>query len=222
MIGPLPPSLVSWLTSSTLVLRPAAPARRSANWAIVGNRLYFSSDRGGTGQTGLFVSSFDSSAFANPMPVAFPVSLHSVTLSGDELEMFYSTGLSGIGRATRNSSSDAFIDKGDVTEIHVTGELDSDPALSSDGLTLYWQHGVDSNAPFHIVMAQRPSPTEPFGARQQIPELDSPDNDGSPEITPDGKRMLLSSNRTGSVGSDDLYQSTFSCPDQPGTSSSAR
>src|SRR5689334_1561924 len=28
MMGPLPPSLVRWLTSSTLVLLPAAPARR--------------------------------------------------------------------------------------------------------------------------------------------------------------------------------------------------
>ena len=38
MMGPLPPSLVSWLTSSMLVLRPAAPASRSASWAMVGRR----------------------------------------------------------------------------------------------------------------------------------------------------------------------------------------
>src|SRR5215471_9357315 len=42
MIGPLPPSLVNWLTNSTLVLWPAAAARRVANWAIVGRRTYFS------------------------------------------------------------------------------------------------------------------------------------------------------------------------------------
>src|ERR1043166_9227736 len=42
MIGPLPPSLVRWLTNSTLVLRPAAAARRSASWAMVGRRRYSS------------------------------------------------------------------------------------------------------------------------------------------------------------------------------------
>src|ERR1035437_4429228 len=42
MIGPLPPSLVSWLTNSMFVLWPAAAARRSASLAMVGRRWYFS------------------------------------------------------------------------------------------------------------------------------------------------------------------------------------
>src|SRR5262245_18152772 len=42
MMGPLPPSLVCWLTKSTLVLWPAAAARRVANWAMVGRRTYLS------------------------------------------------------------------------------------------------------------------------------------------------------------------------------------
>src|SRR5688500_12409282 len=40
MIGPLPPSLVRWVTISILVLRPAAPAMRSAKLVMVGRRVY--------------------------------------------------------------------------------------------------------------------------------------------------------------------------------------
>src|SRR5258705_5576671 len=38
MMGPLPPSLVRWLTNSTFVLRPAAPASRPASAVMVRRR----------------------------------------------------------------------------------------------------------------------------------------------------------------------------------------
>src|SRR5215471_1658651 len=42
MMGPLPPSLVNWLTNSTLVLWPAAAANLPASCSIKGRRVYSS------------------------------------------------------------------------------------------------------------------------------------------------------------------------------------
>jgi len=86
---------------------------------------------------------------------------------------------------------------------------DFHPATTRRGFSLYistnrvpgGKGGVD------IWVTRRPSVTDPWGPPVNVPNINTPFNDGVPNITPDGHRMYFHSNRPGGCGSDDMYVS---------------
>ncbi len=89
-----------------------------------------------------------------------------------------------------------------------TALVEQGPAISKDGLSLYFQcmdcpgglGGVD------IWVSQRAAVVDPWGLPQNLgPNINSPDNDGGPSLSVDGHRLYFISNRPGGLGGNDLY-----------------
>lgn len=86
---------------------------------------------------------------------------------------------------------------------------DQSPALSADGLTLYFASdrpgglgGVD------VWVSHRASPDGPWDTPVNLgPTINSPDGDTGPDLSPDGHLLFFSSNRAGGVGNNDVYVS---------------
>jgi Tol biopolymer transport system component len=87
----------------------------------------------------------------------------------------------------------------------ITGSQESDPSITTDELTLYFlsnRSGGDLKA---IWQATRASRSDEFGAPTLVSELDALQDDGDPEISPDGRTMYFHSNR---AGTDLIYTAT--------------
>lgn len=89
-----------------------------------------------------------------------------------------------------------------------TAFADQGPAISKDGLSLYFQcldcpggyGGVD------IWVSERASTDEPWGTPQNLgAAINTAANDGSPALSRDGHRLFFDSDRTGGSGGFDLY-----------------
>ena len=85
---------------------------------------------------------------------------------------------------------------------------DLKPILSDDGLTLYFASNRSGAAGFDIFMATRPGPTGAFGAPTPVAELNTADHDFPSYITPDELTIYIASDRTGTMGSYDVYVAT--------------
>ncbi len=90
-----------------------------------------------------------------------------------------------------------------------TAALEQGPAISKDGLSLYFQ----SNRPGgfggqDIWVSQRPSVDAPWGPPQNLgPNINTPFNEQAPNLTIDGHRLYFHSDRTGGFGGNDIYVS---------------
>jgi hypothetical protein len=74
--------------------------------------------------------------------------------------------------------------------------LDEDPALSSDGLEIFFSSDRPGGfGPGAIWTAVRPAVGLPWGPPQLVLELDSLDYDHSPRLSSDGTRMIFASTR---------------------------
>jgi hypothetical protein len=73
---------------------------------------------------------------------------------------------------------------------------DQDPEINSDGLRLYLAPYDPITMQQRVVVATRTSRTSNFGAPTVIAELDGPNGDADPTISPDELIILFSSNRT--------------------------
>jgi len=84
---------------------------------------------------------------------------------------------------------------------------DDNPALSADGLSLYF----GSNRPggvgdIDIWVTRRASRDSPWGPPVNLgPPINTPFTDGAPSLSPDGHLLFIHSNRPGAVGSFDIY-----------------
>ncbi|HWQ03594.1 MAG TPA: hypothetical protein VNL38_03855 [Candidatus Nitrosotenuis sp.] len=87
--------------------------------------------------------------------------------------------------------------------------LDQGPALSRDGLTLYFQSNRPGGYGGHdVYFVQRASLDAPWGAPQNAgPALNTPFNEQAPNLTVDGHRMYFHSDRPGGFGGSDIYVS---------------
>ena len=88
---------------------------------------------------------------------------------------------------------------------------ESFPALSKNGLSLYFMSGriqPDAQGGQDIYVSQRSSVREPWGPPQNLgPAINTPFDDGAPSLSIDGHRMYFSSNRPGGFGGNDIYVS---------------
>lgn len=89
-----------------------------------------------------------------------------------------------------------------VDAVNVGGQNEDDPALSPDGLELYFE--TDRDGGFgKIWIARRPDVDAAWGEPELVPGIGAEfSNDGTPGLTDDGLRMFFISNRPGSFGND--------------------
>ena len=92
------------------------------------------------------------------------------------------------------------------------GFIDGTPAVSSDGLELYFKTlrgpGMGGSGTNDIYRSTRASTSAAWGAPSPVTELNTNSIEGSPELSPDDLTIYLASNRAGSSGVMDIYKST--------------
>jgi Tol biopolymer transport system component len=137
------------------------------------------------------------------------LSLAGPALRSDGGELFFSdwTGTT-LGHATYGTGQ-GFVFAGTVS-VDVGG-ANASPSLSSDGLTLYYQHKQSAIDPLRIYAATRPDVQSGFASAMPIAAFDDPRDTGNPEISRDGKTMVFASNRSGGTGGYDLYIADREC-----------
>jgi len=91
-------------------------------------------------------------------------------------------------------------------EVLSSPETDDDPTLTSDLLELYFNSFRDGDGDIYV--SRRDSTSDPWGAPARVAELSTPSQETTPEVSPDGLTMWLSSNRPGSsTGDYDIWVS---------------
>jgi len=87
-----------------------------------------------------------------------------------------------------------------------TAAVEGDPAVTSDGLTMYFRSDVAAtSAGFNIYVATRPTTASAFGAATIVPNVNTDADDGPSWISPDGCRLYISSDV---AGTNDVYVAT--------------
>lgn len=85
---------------------------------------------------------------------------------------------------------------------------DQGPAVSKDGLSLYFGSDRASPGDRDLYVAQRPSVDAPWGVPRNLgPTVNSPGVDNIPSFSRDGHWMFFNSNRDGGFGDVDLWAS---------------
>ena len=149
---------------------------------------------------------------------------YAPAFSADELTMWFTSGrpspIDGavasqvhIYKATRPSLAAPFGEP--VFDDVLNGNSnDSDPFLSVDGLTMYFQSDRDLD-PGDLFFATRPSASSDFGTPQAIASVNDPINDDT-QPTIDGTGALWFASSRGGTGSLDIYRAapgaTFGTP----------
>ncbi len=85
-------------------------------------------------------------------------------------------------------------------------DTDDDPTLTEDGLELYINTTRGGNADVYV--SARGSTTAPWPEPVYVPLVSSTANETTPEVSADGLAMIVSSDRAGSFGGNDLWLST--------------
>lgn len=106
------------------------------------------------------------------------------TISADGLELFFGSDRPGVGNldiwhSTRTSLAATFAAPTLVAELATIGD-DSAPAISGDGLTIYFRRGTD------IFRATRATTTSPFTSVGLDAELSSAELDTNPVVSHNG------------------------------------
>ncbi len=143
--------------------------------------------------------------FCSALPAAGPF------LTDDGLTLYYNLENGSpegtIYVTTRTATTAAFAAGAPIPEL-VDGIDKGYPALTSDGLTMYFESG----STHHISQTTRASLADPWGPTMPVPNINSPSNiDEDVSITGDGLELFFSSGRPGGVGADDVYHALRSC-----------
>jgi Tol biopolymer transport system component len=143
--------------------------------------------------------------FASPVAITNLNSASTVQpllpLEGNE--MVFSSSRTGGGDLYRTiRTGTTFSTPTQVTELSTAND-EHDPVLAPDGLTLYFRSGRPASpGGYNIYVATRPTMSDPFGAAQLVPNVNSDADDGQSWISPDGCRLYISSAR---AGTNDIY-----------------
>ncbi len=178
-----------------------------------GLTLYFSSNRaGGKGKHDIYITHRDNRDAAWDPPDLVP-ELNSAVNEYSPVEddsglviYFYSTrdgGDQDLFMATRPSRDDLWHTPPVLVEELNSADNDADPFVAGDGLTLYYGTGVSGMLDIHV--AGRLDRDAAFDTAEPIDELNSDGQDTDPWISPDGRTLVMTSNRD---GDNDLYEST--------------
>lgn len=176
-----------------------------------GLRVVFATDReGGAGESDLW---FSERQDANqPFPGAKPLPGINSTLrdfdpwlSADGLRLYYNTDdgadTSKIRLATRGSIAEDFPTGAVIPELD--GGRDASPFLTADERVLVFTSNRSGN--LDLWMASRLDASLPFDAPVPLDPLNSAAYDGEPTLSPSGCELVFVSDRTGTLGSWDLF-----------------
>ena len=190
---------------------------------IDGHRLYFVSDRaGGYGKQDLYVSrrqnKRDDFAWGAPANLGAAVngpendytpSLFEDEATGQVLLVFSSDRPGGMGSADIYSSTlnaDGTFDWAALVPELNTPFADERPNVRKDGLEIFFNSNRPGSAGQDLWVATRTSTALSWDPPVNLgPLVNSPANEFRPSISFDGKTLYFHSNRTGSVGSVDIY-----------------
>jgi Tol biopolymer transport system component len=78
-----------------------------------------------------------------------------------------------------------------------TGSQESDPALTSDGMTVFFTSNRSGGMGYAIWTATRPSLAAPFGPATVVAELDSAARESDASISRNGRELFFMSDRSG-------------------------
>lgn len=179
--------------------------------------IYFGSDRAGTtGGEDLYYATRANVGAAFDTPVNLTelntvAEEDDVEISRDGLTIYWASdrtgtaGLHDLWYATRPNTGASFGPAENIVELN-TASLDRDPALSPDGLTMFFSSNRAGGAGLlDIWQATRPSLSEPFGAPVNVATVNSSESDENPAISPDGLTLYFSSERTDGLGNEDIW-----------------
>ena len=167
-----------------------------------GLTIYFWSDRdGGQGEWDIWMSTRPTAAdsWGAPInleaPINSPASDCTPHISADGLSLYFHSWRGGNGDiyvAEWASTSALFGEPVNLGSGVNSSANDYSPSVSPDGLTLYF-HSSRSGGPGgpDLYMATRNSTSEPFGAAQIVPNVNSPVVDWYPSISSDGLTLFL-------------------------------
>jgi serine/threonine protein kinase/Tol biopolymer transport system component len=188
-----------------------------------GLELYFCSDRPGShGYYDLWVSRrpTNDDAWGPPENLGPVVNglvwVASPAISTDGLElyfhgMFQGTSSTDICMAKRTAKDQPWGAPVKLGPNVNRANLQHSPAISSDGLHLYFESGAD---PGDIWVSIRETLSDPWQPAVNLgPVVNTPYHDGGPHVSIDGLALFFHSDRPGGFGDQDLYVTTRSTTD---------
>jgi len=131
------------------------------------------------------------------------------TLTDDRLELYFNRD-NDIYVATRASVSDPF-ENATVDVPLSTGSVETTPEVSGDGLTMIVasnRSGGGACGDQDLWISTRGSRSDPWPTPVHIDALCSAQSDTGATVSPDGRRLVMASHRTGTMGLADLYSAT--------------
>jgi hypothetical protein len=175
-----------------------------------GLTLYFSSDAGSSEDLYLATRSDRGTTFAAALPLSElnTTALESnPSLSADGLSMYFASARPGsVGDrdlmvATRPDPSSPFADPIWLSELNTAGR-EQTPEVTQDQKTIVFSTEGE------LFIAERSSPTDPFGPAQPMTGVNSGSPDSGAALSADGLVLYFTSQRTGGSGNWDIWVST--------------
>jgi len=130
-------------------------------------------------------------------------------LTADELTMVFERrdadgATPRIMQATRTSRFAPF---GEPRELQIADAAGrAEPAITPDGLTLYFVSSPGGNGTFDVFRASRKQLTQDFAGLEQVQSVSSPAHDSQPFVTADEKQLWFASNRLGDGGDSEIHR----------------
>jgi Tol biopolymer transport system component len=153
--------------------------------------------------------------FGAPVPISelAMVNAGAPRLSSDELTMYFHAygDQVDLWKAQRNSLTEPF---GPPTLLagQSSPSNDYDPAVSADGLTLWFASTRVANEGQHLYVSTRASTLAEFGAPGLAATVNAPDTqqyDAQPFLTAAGNELWFTSKRTGGLGGNDIWRAAW-------------
>jgi len=195
-----------------------------------GLSLYFTSDRpGGSGSFDIWVTTRETAQDPWGEPVNLGPTInssaweHTPFISADGLSLFFSSNRSGgfglvdIWITTRTTVSDPWGTPVNLGSTINSSAADAAVSLSLDGLSLFFNSTRSGGyGGQDLLVSTRSTLTDPWGEPVNLgPMVNSSAWDYTPSISADGLLLIFGSNRSGGLGSDDLWLTIRETIDDP-------
>jgi hypothetical protein len=185
-----------------------------------GGELYFASNAGAANTLDLYVATRTDVVTFGPRTEIGPLAGDGIDESGadiadDNVTMYFArsdppTADAEIVIATRINTATDWVPGPLVAEINLASNIDRNPALSPDGLELYFES--DRGVGNRLYVARRTVADGPFMPPTEVVELNTAGNSNrDAALSADGRTLYFSSSRPGGRGNHDLWMARRGC-----------